>query len=219
MNGTQCVWMVFDVSSCNWGAGYLDKNKQFQREKKRFLFLHRPKHFIIYHFPWQSLDEGEDSKAWQLLSKSISLDSINKTLKLERNAIMWNVIPLTHKEGIVEAHEEVDIVIGDERKLLCDTMTEFTNMETGMSLKVLLVCVRKNLGNNQFPFDRLQMDYMNYTFLAKIWSQRNRILCWWHMLLSFQMFAGNIVLIRRTKVKCGECTLKLLRMVYKDRKE
>lgn len=33
----------------------------------------------------------------------------------------------------MEAHEEVDIVIGEKKEFLCDTVTEFTNMETGMS--------------------------------------------------------------------------------------
>lgn len=33
----------------------------------------------------------------------------------------------------MEAHEEVDIVIGDKKEWLCDTVTEFTNTETGMS--------------------------------------------------------------------------------------
>lgn len=28
---------------------------------------------------------------------------------------MWNVITLIHKEGIMEAHEEVDIVIGEKK--------------------------------------------------------------------------------------------------------
>lgn len=30
---------------------------------------------------------------------------------------MWNVITLIHKEGIMEAHEEVDIVIGEKRRV------------------------------------------------------------------------------------------------------
>lgn len=50
---------------------------------------------------------------------------------MKHHVILWQVIPLTHKEGIVEAYEEIDIVIGDKKK--CDTVTEFTNMETGMS--------------------------------------------------------------------------------------
>lgn len=124
---------VWHFIECTWGAGYLDENNKFQREVNEFYFLTDPKHFINDHFPWQSQDEGGDSYTWQLLPKPISLDTFNKTLKLEHIAIMWNVIPLTHKEGTVEAHEEVDIVIGDKKGHLSDTKLKFTNMETGMS--------------------------------------------------------------------------------------
>lgn len=58
---------------------------------------------------------------------------------------MWNVITLIHKEGIMEAHEEVDIVIGEKKEFLCDTVTEFTCRQKCHS-KVLLFCVRKDLG-------------------------------------------------------------------------
>lgn len=37
----------------------------------------------------------------------------------------------------MEADEEADIVIGDKRELLCDTVTEFTDMEIGMSCNEL----------------------------------------------------------------------------------
>lgn len=124
------VWRFIE---CTWGAGYLDENNKFQREVNEFYFFTDPKHFINDHFPWQSHDEGGDSYTWQLLPKPISLDTFNKTLKLEHDAIMWNVIPLTHKEGIVEADEEVDIVIGDKKGHLSDTKLKFTNMETGTS--------------------------------------------------------------------------------------
>lgn len=38
----------------------------------------------------------------------------------------------------MEAHEEVDIVIGDKKECLCDTVTEFTNTETGIHATILL---------------------------------------------------------------------------------
>lgn len=47
--------------------------------------------------------------------KPISLDTFNKALTLKHHVILWQVIPLTHKEGIVEAYEEIDIVIGDKK--------------------------------------------------------------------------------------------------------
>lgn len=88
---------------------------------------------------------------------------------------MWNVITLIHKEGIMEAHEEVDIVIGEKKEFLCDTVTEFTCRQKCHST-VLLVCVRKDLGGFQFLFECLQMEDIIYTFLAKIKSQRDGIL-------------------------------------------
>lgn len=115
MRGTLCVCMVFGVSASSLGL-LITWIKKIQRKINEFFFTD-PKHFINDHFPWQSLYEAGDSNTWQLLSEAISLESFNKTLKLKNNAIMWNVITLIHKEGIMEAHEEVDIVIGEKRRV------------------------------------------------------------------------------------------------------
>lgn len=115
MRGTLCVCMVFGVSASSLGL-LITWIKKIQRKINDF-FVTDPKHFINDPFPWQSLNGAGDSNTWQLLFEAISLESFNKTLKLKNNAIMWNVITLIHKEGIMEAHEEVDIVIGEKRRV------------------------------------------------------------------------------------------------------
>lgn len=46
----------------------------------------------------------------------------------------------------MEAHEEVDIVIGDKKECLCDTVTEFTNTETGIHATILLFLRQERSG-------------------------------------------------------------------------
>uniref|UniRef100_A0A8W8JWX8 KY-like immunoglobulin-like domain-containing protein n=1 Tax=Magallana gigas TaxID=29159 RepID=A0A8W8JWX8_MAGGI len=116
---------------CTWGAGFLDQNNSFQKKLEPFYFFTEPKHFINAHFPWKSDEEGF-SKLWQLLDNPISLDTYNKALKLEHSALIWNVFPLTHKESIVEAHEEIVIEIGDKDEVLCGTVSRLYNMKTGL---------------------------------------------------------------------------------------
>lgn len=150
MHGTLCVWMVFGVSSKSLGL-LVTWIKKIQRKINRFYFFTDPKHFINDHFPWQSLNEAGDSNTWQLLSEAISLESFNKTLKLRHNAIMWNVIPLIHKEGIMEAHEEVDIVIEEKKSFFAIQLQSSPIWRQECHSTILLVCViRKDLGGFQF---------------------------------------------------------------------
>nr|XP_011431183.2 kyphoscoliosis peptidase isoform X1 [Crassostrea gigas] len=134
---TDHAWNVVRVDGqwqfveCTWGAGYVDKNRKFQKSLNTFYFFTDPKLFITDHFPWQS-NEGSVSKTWQLLGNPISLETYNKALKLDYSAMMWNVFPLTHKESIVEARDEVEIIIGDKDGLLCVITSDFYDMNTGM---------------------------------------------------------------------------------------
>lgn len=89
---------------------------------------------------------------------------------------MWNVIPLIHKEGIMETHEEVDIVIGEKKSFFAIQLQSSPIWRQECHSTILLVCVRKDLGGFQFLFECLQMEDIIYTFLAKIKSQRNCIL-------------------------------------------
>lgn len=61
-------------------------------------------------------------------------------MKLKYNVIMWNVILLIYKEGIMEIYEEVDIVIGEKKEFFCDIVIEFINMEIGM-LFIDFICL------------------------------------------------------------------------------
>uniref|UniRef100_A0A8W8ND31 Transglutaminase-like domain-containing protein n=1 Tax=Magallana gigas TaxID=29159 RepID=A0A8W8ND31_MAGGI len=117
---------------CTWGAGFLDKNNSFQKKLEPFYFFTEPKHFINAHFPWNPEEEGF-SNSWQLLENPISLETYHKALKLEHSAMMWNVFPLTHKEGIVQAHEEIVIEIEDKNEFLCGTTSKIYDMKTGLS--------------------------------------------------------------------------------------
>lgn len=63
MRGTLCVWMVFDVSSSSLGL-LVTWIKKIQRKINDFYFFTDPKHFINDNFPWQFLNEAEDSNTW-----------------------------------------------------------------------------------------------------------------------------------------------------------
>lgn len=79
---------------------------------------------------------------------------------MKHHVILWQVIPLTHKEGIVEAYEEIDIVIGDKKKNAIQLQSsQIWRQECHAT--ILLFCVRKDLGNFQYMFDHLQTDDMN----------------------------------------------------------
>lgn len=138
MTKTNHAWNVVRIDGywrfveCTWGAGFLDKNNSFQKKLKPFYFFTEPKHFINDHFPWNSEEEGF-SNSWQLLDNPISLETYNKALNLEHSAMMWNVFPLTHKEGIVKGHEEIVIEIEDKDEFLCDTTSKLYDMKTGLS--------------------------------------------------------------------------------------
>lgn len=172
MRGTLCVWMLFGVSASSLGL-LITWIKKIQRKINDFFFTD-PKYFINDHFPWQSLNEAGDSNTWQLLSEAISLESFIKTL-IEIKT-QCNVIPLIHKEGIMEAHEEVDIVIGEQKSFFAIQLQSSPIWRQECHSTILLVCVRKDLGVFQFLFECLQMEDIIYTFLAKIKSQRDGIL-------------------------------------------
>lgn len=114
---------------CTWGAGFRGEDNTFQKKFEPFWFFTEPKHFINAHFPWKSDEEGF-SELWQLLDNPISLDTFNKALKLERSALIWNIFPLTHKESIVEAHEEIVIEIRDKDEVLSCTSSKLYDMKT-----------------------------------------------------------------------------------------
>lgn len=136
MTKTDHAWNVVRIDGdwrfieCTWGAGVLDKNNSFQKKLEPFYFFTDPKHFINAHFPWKS-DEEEFANLWQLLDNPISLETYNKAVKLDRSALMWNIFPLTHKESIVEAHEEIDIEIEDKEEVLCGTTSKLYDMKSG----------------------------------------------------------------------------------------
>lgn len=138
MTKTDHAWNVVCIDGqwhfveCTWGAGYRGKDNTFQKKFEPFYFFTEPKHFIIEHFPWKSDEEGF-SYLWQLLDNPISLDTYNKALKLEVSAMMWNIFPLTHKESIVEAHEEIVIEIGDKDEVLCSTSSKLYDMKSELS--------------------------------------------------------------------------------------
>ncbi|XP_055998497.1 kyphoscoliosis peptidase-like isoform X2 [Ostrea edulis] len=128
---------------CTWGAGYLDRSGKFQKRFSDFYFLTDPKHFISAHFPWKSGDLEYCNK-WQLLDHPITLKQFNKMLKLEDNAMMWDISPLSHTEGVIEAHEEVDIIIKDKLERLCGTSVKFYNCKTGKSFDEYTFLRREN---------------------------------------------------------------------------
>jgi hypothetical protein len=115
---------------CTWGAGHLDRSGTFQKQLSDFYFLTDPKHFISAHFPWESGDL-EYCNTWQLLGNPITLEEFNKAVKLAEHAMTWDISPLSHTEGVVEANGEVEIVIEDKMERLCGTSVKLYHSETG----------------------------------------------------------------------------------------
>jgi hypothetical protein len=117
---------------CTWGAGHLDRSGTFQKEFSDFYFLTDPKHFISAHFPWES-GNLEYCNTWQLLDHPITIEQFSKMIKLEKNALMWDISPSSHNDGVVHANGEVEIVIEDKAGRLCKASVKLYHCESGKS--------------------------------------------------------------------------------------
>ncbi|KAL3874016.1 hypothetical protein ACJMK2_037085 [Sinanodonta woodiana] len=98
---------------CTWGAGHVN-GQTFVKEFTEFYFLTDPEHFINAHFPRMEMNEEQDSK-WQLLWKPISLTEYSRRLKLGKDAMKYDVTPVSHTSGVLEIQSEETITIKDEK--------------------------------------------------------------------------------------------------------
>ncbi|OWF41862.1 kyphoscoliosis peptidase-like [Mizuhopecten yessoensis] len=106
-------WRLVD---CTWDAGHVGDNK-FHRHEGEFYFLTDPDIFINDHFPYTKKDMTL-SQQWQLLNQPRDLENFSKLVKMPKQAVLYDVDLVSHKESIIPVTKEVVVKLVARGKLL-----------------------------------------------------------------------------------------------------
>ena len=94
------AWHLVD---CTWGAGYIDKEKNFVERFNDYYFLTPPDQFVYDHFP--------DEPGKQLLSPTVSKESYENLVNVQPLFFLYGLKLISHREGIIRANKRLDVVI------------------------------------------------------------------------------------------------------------
>ena len=93
---------------CTWGSGSVDDRGAFVKKFSDFHFLTEPKHFVVTHFPYMDSDMSK-SQRWQLLPRTLSLETFSKRLKGFTPMYIWNLKPLSHPDGVITFTKKTEV--------------------------------------------------------------------------------------------------------------
>lgn len=97
-------WFLIDST---WGSGNLDSNV-YKKKFEDFYFLANPKHLIFTHFPYMD-NNMEESKKWQLLSRPVSLEEFNRSVKYKPTAFKLGLQATSHQNGYLDMKNELQM--------------------------------------------------------------------------------------------------------------
>ncbi|XP_052217945.1 kyphoscoliosis peptidase-like [Dreissena polymorpha] len=134
-------WFFVD---CAWGAGLVDRKRNWIRQFQEFYFIVDPDKMIVDHFPFMDNDLRESAK-WQLLASPVSANSFNQRLKLERAALEWDVKPVTHTQHhIITVRREIEIQLQEVADILEEYSVQFQRKDGSRNLDQFFFACKLN---------------------------------------------------------------------------
>ena len=106
-------WFLLDST---WGAGHLDKSRQYKAKFNEFYFLPNPRQFVSSHFPYMNGDMVESMK-WQLLEDPLSLERFNTLMRIRPEAFEIGVFPKSHLQSVINFEDELELTFKQEKEL------------------------------------------------------------------------------------------------------